>query len=136
MGRDPFSGKYCESRELDIKDISSQINPYDICAVLNDPAKRAIEVAPTEVFMFVLSRGVLSLTDMARMTTGKKLRNDLPAQWLCLFLTRAVFSKGRKFDLCESYPRIIPRIIPPNHTPKNHDYECFFWDRLGLHWPH
>ena len=60
--------------------------------------------------------------------------------WLCLFLTRAVFSKGRKFDLCESYPRItprtIPRITPPNHTPKNHDYECFFWDRLGLHWPH
>ena len=125
MGRDPFSGKYCESRELDIKDISSQINPYDICAVLNDPAKRAIEVAPTEVFMFVLSRGVLSLTDivaviMARMTTGKKLRNDLPAQWLCLFLTRAVFSKGRKFDLCESYPRIIPRIIPPNLTPKSY----------------
>ena len=52
--------------------------------------------------------------------------------WLCLFLTRAVFSKGRKFDLCESYPRIIPR----NHTPKNHDYECFFfgivWDCIGL----
>ena len=58
------------------------------------------------------------------------------AIWLCLFLTRAVFNKGRKFDLCESYPRIIPRIIPPNHTQKNHDYECFFWDRLGLHWPH
>ena len=34
------------------------------------------------------------------------------------FLMRAVFSKGRKFDLRESYPRIIPRIIPPNHTPE------------------
>ena len=70
MGRDPFSGKYCESRELDIKDISSQINPYDICAVLNDPAKRAIEAAPTEVFMFVLSRGVLSLTDIVAVRLG------------------------------------------------------------------
>ena len=64
--------------------------------------------------------------------------------WACLFLMRAVFSKGRKFDLRESYPRIIPRIIPPESYPrnlriiplKNQDYECFFWDRLGLHWPH
>ena len=25
----------------------------------------------------------------------------------------------------ESYPESYPRIIPPNHTPKNHDFECF-----------
>ena len=59
--------------------------------------------------------------------------------WACLFLMRAVFSKGRKFDLRESYPRIIPRIIPPksaNHTPKKSGLWMFFWDRLGLHWPH
>ena len=49
---------------------------------------------------------------------------------LCLFLTCADFSKGRMFELCESYPRIIPQKI----TIMN--YECFFWDRLGLHWPH
>ena len=82
-----------------------------------------------------LVSGVLSLTDivaviMARMTTGKKLRNDLPAQWLCLFLTRAVFSKGRKFDLCESYPRIIPRIIPPNLTPKSYPKKSRLWMSL------
>ena len=57
--------------------------------------------------------------------------------WLCLFFRCADFSKGGKFEFCEPYPRIIPRtiprIIPANHTPKNHDYECFFWDRLGLH---
>ena len=45
-------------------------NPYDICAVLDDPAKRAIEAAPTEVFMFVLSRGVLSLTDIVAVRLG------------------------------------------------------------------
>ena len=38
--------------------------------------------------------------------------------WLCLFLTCADFRKGMMFELCESYPRIIPRIMPPNHTPK------------------
>ena len=57
--------------------------------------------------------------------------------WLCLFFRGADFSKGGKFEFCEPYPRVIPRtiprIIPANHTPKNHDYECFFWDRLGLH---
>ena len=55
----------------------------------------------------------------------------------CVFFRCADFSKGGKFEFCEPYPRIIPRtiprIIPANHTPKNHDYECFFWDRLGLH---
>ena len=40
--------------------------------------------------------------------------------WLCLFLTGPDFSKGKMFELGESYPRIIPRIIPPNHTPENH----------------
>ena len=52
--------------------------------------------------------------------------------WLCLFLTCADLSKGRMFELCESYPRNHT----PNHTPKKHNYECFFWERLGLHWPH
>ena len=55
--------------------------------------------------------------------------------WLCLFLTGPDFSKGKMFELGESYPRIIPRIIPPNHTPENHDYERFFWGCLGLQWP-
>ena len=60
--------------------------------------------------------------------------------WACLFLMRAVFSKGRKFDLRESYPRIIPRIIPPESYPrnlriiplKNQDYECFFLGSFGI----
>ena len=64
--------------------------------------------------------------------------------WLCFILTRAVFSKGRKFDLCESYPRIIPpnhtpnhtpesypriipRIIPPNHTPESYPKKSRLW---------
>ena len=51
--------------------------------------------------------------------------------WLCLFLTRAVFSKGRKFDLCESYPRIIPRIIPQKITIMNVSFGIV-WDCIGL----
>ena len=47
--------------------------------------------------------------------------------WLCLFLTRAVFSKGRKFDLCESYPRIIP----PKITIMNVSFGSV-WDCIGL----
>ena len=52
--------------------------------------------------------------------------------WLCLFFRCADFSKCGKFEFCEPYPRIIPRTIP-RIIPANHDYECFFWDRLGLH---
>ena len=47
--------------------------------------------------------------------------------WLRLFLTRAVFSKGRKFDLCESYPRIIPQKI----TIMNVSFGIV-WDCIGL----
>ena len=47
--------------------------------------------------------------------------------WLCLFLTRAVFCKGRKFDLCESYPRIIPKKI----TIMNVSFGIV-WDCIGL----
>ena len=68
--------------------------------------------------------------------SGKNTETNIKI-WLCLFFRCADFSKGGKFEFCEPYPRIIPRtiprIIPANHTPKNHDYECFFWDRLGLH---
>ena len=50
----------------------------------------------------------------------------------CVFFNVCRFWKGMMFELCASYLRIIPRIMPPNHTPesypKNHDYECFFWD--------
>ena len=60
--------------------------------------------------------------------------------WLCLFLTCANFSRGRMFDLRESYPRIIPRIIPPNHTPESYppkitilNVSCrIVWDCIGL----
>ena len=47
--------------------------------------------------------------------------------WLCLFSTCPLFSKGRMFDLRESYPRIIPRIIPPNHTPESYPQKSRFW---------
>ena len=43
------------------------------------------------------------------------------------FLTCVDFSKGRMFELCESYPRIIP----PNHTQKNHDY-VFLLGSFGI----
>ena len=55
-------------------------NPYDICEVLDDPAKRAIEVAPAEVFMFVLSRGVLSLTDIVAVRMGAVTNLE---KWAC-----------------------------------------------------
>ena len=42
----------------------------------------------------------------------------------CVFLSRVqILVKAR----C-SYPRIMP----VNHTPKNHDYEHFFWDVWGF----
>ena len=47
--------------------------------------------------------------------------------WLCLFLTGAVFSKGRKFDLCESYPRIIPQKIIIMNVSFG-----IVWDCIGL----
>ena len=52
---------------------------------------------------------------------------SLAKTWLCLFLTRAVFSKGRKFDLCESHPRIIPQKI----TIMNVSFGIV-WDCIGL----
>ena len=39
--------------------------------------------------------------------------------WVCIFLACTSWCSGWKFDLSDSYPRIIPRIIPPNHTPQN-----------------
>ena len=39
------------------------------------------------------------------------------------------------FELCESYPRIISRIMPPNHTPKSTIVNVSFgivWDCSGL----
>ena len=51
--------------------------------------------------------------------------------WLCLFLTCADLSKGRMFELCESYPRNHT----PNHTPKNTIMNVSFgnvWDCIGL----
>ena len=61
--------------------------------------------------------------------------------WLCLFLTGAVFSKGWKFDLCESYPWMnhtpnhapesYPRIIPPKIIIMNVSFGII-WDCIGL----
>ena len=60
--------------------------------------------------------------------------------WLCLFFTGPDFSKGEMFELGESYPRIIPRIIPPNHTPESYPRKIstmnvsfgVVWDCSGL----
>ena len=47
--------------------------------------------------------------------------------WLCLFLKCADFSKGRMFELCESYPRIIAQKI----TIMNVSFGIV-WDCIGL----
>ena len=55
--------------------------------------------------------------------------------WLCLFFTGPDFSKGEMFELGESYPWIIPRIMPPNHTPESYPRKSRVWTfLLGLFW--
>ena len=75
------------------------------------------------VMNFPLSSGMTLLLTVAQ---AQYKYNNMYI-WLCLFLTGAVFSKGRKFDLCESYPRIIPQKI----TIMNVSFGIV-WDCIGL----
>ena len=51
-------------------------NPYDVCALLDEKALRALEMAPTDVFMYVISRGVLSMTEVVGVLLSTGVRID------------------------------------------------------------
>ena len=51
--------------------------------------------------------------------------------YICIYIYKHAASFfNRMFELCESHPRIIPRIMPPNHTPKTTIMNV--WDCIGL----
>ena len=61
------------------------------------------------------------------------LQGVIDFAYIMSFLTCPDFSKGKMLDLCKSYPRIIPGIMPPNtsHNPKSRLRPFFFgivWD--------
>lgn len=43
------------------------------------------------------------------------------------FLMRVDFSRGKMFKLCKLYPRVILRIMPPNHIPELYILKSRLW---------